>query len=763
MRKQRFSLSSIFFCVFYIAAVLLAAAMVSTKGIDISTDLMTLLPTNGIPEGHSKAEMQIAARQNDSVNIFVSHEDFNKAKEGAELLSSQLESDGILLPSEGISFDVSQFAPVLGRYRYQLLDEDTVSRIAENPGSFQAESLSRIFSTFSLSSMDTLDEDPFQLDSIMLSRLIAMASSLSPFMPKDGVLSAEEDGIWYVLLQRRIAPEHLDISNAGGSGISIIYEKGDALEESIPGLSVYYSGLPFHSYESASSAQREITIITTASLLLIMLMFIILFRNIHVVGLFLISTFFSFLSAGAVILIFFREIHILTLIFGTTLIGTSIDYAIHYYLAYAKRGEGEGAGDVSLKLGRNLLTSFLSTVLCYLLILFSPYSILRQVALFSSAGLFGAYITVRGFFPVIIRPWMVKSNALAFRLPGMRPHRSYIPLLLIASALIFITALPKAVIHNDITRFYTMSPRLLESEMTAGKIMGYTSVSYTIIEGEDEHDAREKDASYSKALDQLAEEGAITGHLSLSSFLPAPSMQERSHDASMALIPLVESQCRAIGIDSGKAMDAISAPLDIADLEDLPEPIKAMLSQLVPGEIDGKFYIASMLFGVSDGAAVREMTMDHDGAFYFQKSTDISMQLDMLTSSILSIFAIASAAIFILLAVMYGRRGLALFSSPLIIIMSTIGIVVWTGMDLDFFFAVGLLLVIGLGLDYMVFASSSGEKPIMAITLSYATTALSFGTLLFSSFGPVHIFGVVVFIGITAAYIAALGAGYRRE
>ena len=81
MRKQRFSPSSIFFCVFYIAAVLLAAAMVSTKGIDISTDLMTLLPTNGIPEGHSKAEMQIAARQNDSVNIFVSHEDFNKAKE----------------------------------------------------------------------------------------------------------------------------------------------------------------------------------------------------------------------------------------------------------------------------------------------------------------------------------------------------------------------------------------------------------------------------------------------------------------------------------------------------------------------------------------------------------------------------------------------------------------------------------------------------------------------------------------------------------
>ena len=60
-------------------------------------------------------------------------------------------------------------------------------------------------------------------------------------------------------------------------------------------------------------------------------------------------------------------------------------------------------------------------------------------------------------------------------------------------------------------------------------------------------------------------------------------------------------------------------------------------------------------------------------------------------------------------------------------------------------------------------ASSSREKPIMAITLSYAMTGLSFDTLLVRSFEPVHIFGGVVFIGITAAYIAALGAWYRRE
>ena len=62
---------------------------------------------------------------------------------------------------------------------------------------------------------------------------------------------------------------------------------------------------------------------------------------------------------------------------------------------------------------------------------------------------------------------------------------------------------------------------------------------------------------------------------------------------------------------------------------------------------------ASMFVGIDDGAALREMTKTHDGSFYFQKSTDISMQLDMFTSSILRIFAIASAAKFFQLVSMY--------------------------------------------------------------------------------------------------------------
>ena len=109
-----------------------------------------------------------------------------------------------------------------------------------------------------------------------------------------------------------------------------------------------------------------------------------------------------------------------------------------------------------------------------------------------------------------------------------------------------------------------------------------------------------------------------------------------------------------------------------------------------------------------------------------------------------------------LLLAVFRKKGFNLALSPVIIITAVLACTSIAGLKIDFFFAVGLLLVIGLGLDYMVFAGNSRRKPMLAISLSYLTTALSFGSLMLSSFKPVHTFGLTVFIGITAAFLTAI-------
>ena len=760
MKRPKLTASNIIYIVYYLVIVIAVLSAIAIRGINISTDFMALLPSNGIPEGYAKAEAAIASRQNSTVNIFVSHEDFPTARKSAVNLISDLVDTGIFadISSGDHVFDPAPLFSLLEEHHYQLLDDKTIEMIRTNPESFLQNSLGRIFSAFSLSSFENIDKDPFLLDELIVSDILDKAASLTSFMPKDGVLAAEMDGAWYILIQGQLTQDSLDISDAEGSGIGKIYNIGDSLESETSGLSVYYSGFPFHSYESASSAQHEISIITTVSIALIIVMFLILFRNIYVIELFLVSTFSSLLSAAAALVIFFPEIHVMTLIFGTTLIGTSIDYAIHFYVAYASRNKGEDGYDVSRTLGKNLFTSFFSTILCYALIIFSPYSILAQVAVFSSFGLLGSYLTVKGLFPLLIRPKMISQDALAFRLPPVKIHKSYLPHLFIVSLVIFVVSLPKLSIHNDLSRFYSMSDRLLESEMTAGKIMGFTTASYSIVEGDSEDDARNKEAIYSAQLERAKEKGIISGYLSPSVFIPSPAEQINSKEASRMLLPYIEEICTMLGITADDAVKAIAGDAGTVDFEDLPAGISGMLSQLVPGDINGKYYIAVMLFGVKDGNAMRSLAADCDGVFYFQKSVDISHQLDMLTGSILAIFAVACVLIVLLVLIGYRKRGLMYSLSPLIVVLLTIGTVVLLGMEIDFFFAVGLLLVIGLGLDYMVFAGAPGKKPMLAITLSYATTALSFGSLLFSSFVPVHIFGLTVFIGITAAYIASLAS-----
>jgi predicted exporter len=185
-----------------------------------------------------------------------------------------------------------------------------------------------------------------------------------------------------------------------------------------------------------------------------------------------------------------------------------------------------------------------------------------------------------------------------------------------------------------------------------------------------------------------------------------------------------------------------------------------MLGSISLGEIEGRFYEVVVIQNAKDGDEIKTISDSFDGVEYFQTSKDVSRELDKLSALIFRMFIVAIAAIIIVLVVLFGwKKGLAMSLAPYTVLIGTIGILTLFGYRLDFFVAVGLVLIVGLGLDYMVFARSgknSGSKK--AIFLSFITTELSFGSLLFSSFTPVHIFGLTVFIGILVAFLCAIGA-----
>ena len=91
------------------------------------------------------------------------------------------------------------------------------------------------------------------------------------------------------------------------------------------------------------------------------------------------------------------------------------------------------------------------------------------------------------------------------------------------------------------------------------------------------------------------------------------------------------------------------------------------------------------------------------------------------------------------------------------------------GQSIEFFGITGMILVFGLGLDYIIYMIENIKREKkgliqngmpklepFAIFLSFLTTALSFGALAFSTFVPVHTMGLTIFLGLVAAFICTV-------
>lgn len=107
------------------------------------------------------------------------------------------------------------------------------------------------------------------------------------------------------------------------------------------------------------------------------------------------------LAAWSLSLQIFPKLHIMTLVFGSSLIGVVVDYALHFFcdgLGLPHWTPRRGLSYVLPGIGFGLLTSLLG----YAGLGFSPFPGLREMAVFSALGLVVSWLTVVMLFPVLL-------------------------------------------------------------------------------------------------------------------------------------------------------------------------------------------------------------------------------------------------------------------------------------------------------------------------------------------------------------------------
>jgi predicted exporter len=303
----------------------------------INAMLSDMLPRSGQSRAVMEADMILGEKSGRELVILAAAPDFEKAKKGAALLYAEFEQS----PSfENISlyFDsevMAEFSRYLFDYRFVIAGKETLALLENGRAEEIAQdALACAFGAINFIPLDNIENDPFLLAQRRMGEFLS--SSLlagGGISIKEDVLSAQKNGTWHVLLRLTLAPQATSL-RSGQNAVGKIYAAASSIKDSVPGLEFYFSGIPFHSYESASGAQREISLISTITIIIIIIMFLYAFRS-------LLPVFFSIMAAGvslglaaAAALLVFREIHIITFVFGTTLIGTCVDYSAHFFFFF---------------------------------------------------------------------------------------------------------------------------------------------------------------------------------------------------------------------------------------------------------------------------------------------------------------------------------------------------------------------------------------------------------------------------------------------
>jgi predicted exporter len=743
----------------------------------VNRDLFGILPS--FRGSKFAAAAMLGARNSRQVFILVESADFSRAKKAAVLFYDALAGSGVfeklrLYVDEG----TAQFLPYLYGHRYVLLDRETRERLERGEaGEIAQEALAVAFGALTLTGLEALEGDPFLLTEREARRFLSLLPDLNGSLgPREGVLASRRGERWYVMIRGSLPPEGVSLTG-DKNGVQKIYALSGQIMEGDGEVRFVYSGIPFHSRESSAAARREISLISTLSVILILLLFLYVFRSPLPALVSAAALGVSILTAAASVLLFFREVHVLTFVFGTTLIGISVDYSIHYFVHVHPRPQ-TGPGLPS-PLFRGLTMSFVSSELCFIALFFAPFPILKQFALFQGTGLLSSYLSVLCLYPFIKNKKGDERGSLpprAFRLLSaefLRGRGRFVKTLLLsalfAAALILLFFNRSLLrIENHIGALYTMSKVLEESEKTAAAVLRREAPAwYFMVSGASEEELLANEERLTRRLEKEITGGRLKGCLGVSDFLPSLNTQARNYAAAAGLLPYAEAQFEALGFPPESAAAyrrdfAGAAGNYLLPGGDLSPWQEEFLSHLWIGEREGRYYSCVLPLGGADEGFFRNIEEELDFVFLLNPVRDIGAGLDALTRIMLRLLPAAYIIIAGVIFFAYPRReALRLLGAPVLPILTALAVPAAAGIPPQFFSVVGLFMVFGLGLDYGFYMIEGGRSfhpgpAALGIGVSFATTALSFGALILSGFAPVHILGLTVFTGLSAAFISAM-------
>ena len=760
----------------------------------VESDLYSVLPDSSEFKNVSEAEKALSARSMRNFTVLVGHRDFAVAKSAAEALEASFASDSAFAETRLYVDDsaMQRMSDFFFEYRNVLQGKPIRDLLkaglkAGDSSAFSAiadMARQKVYGAFTIADLSHLEDDPFLLGAESFDYFTLHSQLMGGrFTLRDGVLAAEDSSVSYVMWSAALSPT-VSTMASDGHVLARLDRVLDSLRQAHDGLRIEKSGVPFHSYESSRNAQSEVAWISGVSIVLILLLLLWAFRTPIPIVCTLVAIGVAICAALLGTWALFGSIHVFTFVFGTSVIGVSIDYAIHFFTDW-KHGTSKKGLDIRRHIFKGLLLGFMTTELSYIALTFADFPLLRQMAVFSIVGLASSFATILLLFPNLPLPQgdaRAKSMAPT-RIPAfiLDIYDRFAPRTVVVAGIVLLLALVPGVlklnIHTDMRALYAMSENLKRSEALNARLNNLgISANYFIVEGSSEQELLQNEESLVRRLDSALDlthdsvsssvKPVLGGYLATSVYIPSLKVQEETFEGIRRLYasPVFGELFRDLNLSSDSVRVPDASPHYLTPQSEIPASFRSILSMLWIGEVNGKFYSAVFPLHVAADFAASQFAEGMPFVYAVNKMDNVNATLTDLSRVALLLVALAYLVVFVVLVLVYGFvQALKVIRAPVISCFFIAAVFGYCGIPFNFFAIVGVILTLGIGIDYALFFKEGGSRNLttaLAVMLSAMTTLISFGSLSFSSFVPVATFGFSVLLGILCCF--ALSPFSRR-
>jgi predicted exporter len=574
----------------------------------------------------------------------------------------------------------------------------------------------------------------------------------------------------------------------------------DSAQAGAKSVQLRLSGPGVFAVAARAKIERAAVRLSIASSILVVTLLLLVYRSLPALGLGLLPVATGALVGIASVALGFGAVHGITLGFGITLIGESVDYSIYFFVQSRQAHSGAAARGWQQLWWPTIRLGMLTSVCGFASLLPSGFPGLKQLGLYSISGLIAAALVTRYLLPALLPAGFTIRDVrpLGLRVGGLLRRAQPLSGRAILSCGAVLVMIALGVLYHDRESLWNrelsaLSPISADEQNYDAKLradLGAADVrDLVIVSGPDMESILRGAEHAARALQSLVDEKVIGGFESPAAYLPSMATQESRRSSlpsaaelranlnqAVAGLPLradrlqpfledIEATRHAALVTARDlAGTSLSAGFDalILHQRDQWNALLPLRSAAAGGEIDLNRVVAALKDNHVDEARVLDLKQESDALYdnYLSEAIHFSLA-GFLALTVLLLIALRSPL------------RVARVLAPLVLAVLTVAAgLALAGVQLSILHLVGMLLIVAVGSNYALFfdrqanSEEAGDEALTlaALTIANASTVIGFGLLSFSQVPVLVALGTTVAPGTFLALLfAAIGASAVRR